>query len=89
LEKKLADALSDAVNKAEGLGEVLLDAKEEPELSRKNIRKLKSQKAEIQQLTKAYRKMDKDVQTYKATGKGIYTPEMCSLALFLVEAGCS
>jgi chromosome segregation ATPase len=89
LEKQLADALNDAAEEAEGLGEVLLGAKTELEQSRKIIHKLKAQKSEIQEVTKAYRKRAKDAKVYKATCKGIYTPEMCSLALFLVEAGCS
>ena len=89
LEKKLADVLTEAAKEAEELGEVLLSAKKELEQSRKDIHKLKSQKAEIQQLTKAYIKKAKDTKTYKAMCKGIYTSEMCSLALFLVEAGCS
>jgi chromosome segregation ATPase len=64
LEKQLADALG---------------AKKELEQSRKDLRKLKSQKAEMQQLIK---KKQKDSKTYKAKCKGIYTPEMHSLAFF-------
>jgi hypothetical protein len=67
LEKKLADVLTQAAEEAEELGEVLLSAKKELEQSRKDICKLKSQKAEIQQLTKAYIKKAKDTKIYKAT----------------------
>ena len=59
LERQLADALKDAVDEAEELGNGLVIAKKELEQSRKNICKLKSQKAEMQQLTKAYRKKSK------------------------------
>ena len=89
LEKQLKNALSDAVGEAEGLGKVFLGAKKELEQSRKDTRKLKAQKSEVQKITKAYRKKAKGAKIYKATCKGIYTPEMCSLALFLVEVGCS
>ena len=89
LERQLADALRDAVDEAEELENGLVIAKKELEQSRKDICKLKSQKAEMKQLTKAYRKKSKTAKTYKAMCEGIYTPEMRSLALFLVEAGCS
>jgi uncharacterized coiled-coil DUF342 family protein len=67
LKKKLADVLTEAAEEAEELGEVLLSAKKELEQSRKDIHKLKSQKAEIQQLIKAYIKKAQDTKTYKAT----------------------
>lgn len=89
LEKQLADALIDAANEAEEIGEVLLSAKQALEQSQKNIRKLKSQNADARELANAYRKQAKDAKTYKATHKGIYTPEMCTLVLFMAKAGCS
>jgi len=89
LEKNLAKAISNAAIEADELGNVLLHAKKELRQSQRDLHKLKSQKAEIQILNQAYKKKCKDAKTYKAKCKGIYTPEIHSLALFLVEAGCS
>lgn len=89
LEQKLTDALIDAASEAEELGDVLLDAKKAIEQSTKDIHRLKAQNANACEIAKAYKKKAKDAKTYKATCKGIYTPEMHSLALFMVNAGCS
>jgi hypothetical protein len=89
LEQKLSYSIEGAAEEAEELGEILLNAKNELEKSNEDIHKLKSQKPGTQQLIRAYREKAKDSKVYEATCKGIYTPEMQSLALFLMEAGCS
>jgi hypothetical protein len=81
LKRTLADALSDA-DEAEELRKVLVGSKKELEQSKKGVHKLKSQKLRSNS-------SDRVIIKRLKMPKPIKPPEMCSLALFLVKAGCS
>lgn len=89
VEKRLAETLADAVEKAQHMAGLLVDAREACAESRKEVRKLRAKSDMQYELVKALKKAVKDSKTFKTMCKGIYTEEVRSLARFLNDVGCS